>query len=158
VRFWFHWFSFFATLLGCFPASAAEIGAGVQLKILIPNNLPDFRTSVPVYGPEISLTWKPHGVQVQAAYGSSDGVTAYLGEMSYRYQIETPFFNFFLSSGLHFLYYAPVGAPDQRMLGAHFGPGLVLRFGDSLIVPLQARLMFQKQSIISVGGGLVFIL
>lgn len=138
------------------PLAAAELSAGIQIKQLIPNNLPDFRSPVPVYGAQFGWGTKPHGVELMASHGAADGVSVYLAELSYLHEIETPFFDFFLIGGVHWLYYSAEVGTSARTVGAHVGPGVVLRFGKTLMIPLNVRLLLQENSLVSVGGGLVF--
>ncbi len=152
------WTGWLALGLSASAFAGPDVGLGVNLKMLIPNNLPNFRTSVTAYGPSVSLLSKPHSVETQLSYGSNDGVTVYLAELSYRYEIDTPFFTFYLLTGAHYLFYSPLGAAAEKFPGIHFGPGVVLRFGSRVLLPLSIRVHFQKQSMIAAGGGLVFLL
>lgn len=150
--------SWLALIVSVNAHATLDVGLGVNLKMLIPNNLPNFRTSVTVYGPSVSLLSPPHSLETQLSYGSDSGVTVYLAELSYKYEVDTPFFTFYLLTGAHYLFYSPQAALAEKFPGVHFGPGIVLRFASRVLLPLSVRVHFQKQSMIAVGGGLIFLL
>lgn len=138
--------------------AAASFGVGAQVQTLMPDDLNGFRSSLLVYGPVAVLSLESHAIQLQLSQGSADAVTAYFAELTYRYDIETPFFTFFLAAGAEYLHHSLTGNPGYDNVGAHVGPGLLLKFGKTVNVPLNLRIHFLRQPLVAAGGALIFTL
>ena len=144
------------------PVCAAESLArtpsydlGLSLELLLPNRLADFPTTLPAYGLLIGAPIFGHSLQAQGLYGAANGLSLYIFELAYRYEIEVPFFTAFVLAGGHFLHTSYLSTAHDY-LGALLGFGLLIPMGKTFELTLAMKVYLPKQSIVSIGGGFTF--
>ena len=130
---------------------------GLAAQILFPDRLPDFRTSIPTYGLVASMPVGNHSIQLQGNFGTSNELTVYLFESNFRFHIDTPFVDYFLFAGIHYLYFDYLQDTHWRF-GANAGPGIRLKLGENLDGQVILKLYLQDKTILAFGGGLTFLL
>lgn len=137
------------------PPSRFRVGLAAQL--IYPNEFPEFKTSLATYGLVGAVRVWDHAIQVQGSFGKADDLSLYFLEANFRYNIETPFINFYLLAGAHYLRYDRAYSDHWRG-GINTGPGLRLTLGTNLEGTVGMKLYFQDRLIVSFGGGLMVLL
>lgn len=132
-----------------------ELGAAIQL--LLPSRLPDLETTVPAYGPRFGFVLGKGLLQTQVLYGYSDSVSAFVGEINYRYSVSTPFFVLFVLAGPHYFHYT-FGKTNHDKVGPQLGYGFAFTASKNFDMQLEMKVYFHHKPILSFGGGFVFLI
>jgi hypothetical protein len=127
---------------------------GLSLQLLLPNRLDDFPSTLPVYGVLVGAPLFGHSLYAQGLYGAANGLSLYMAELAYRYEISVPFFTAFVVGGGHYLHTAFSNEHDY--LGALLGFGLLIPMGTNFDLTLAMKVYLPKQSMVSIGGGFSF--
>jgi hypothetical protein len=130
---------------------------GLAAQILYPDRLPDFKTSIATYGVVGSVPVGTHAIQVQANYGRSDDLSLYLFEGNFRFNIDTPFIDFFLFAGVHYFHFDYIDN-DHWRFGGNGGPGVRMKLGENLDGQVIMKLYLQDKTVVAFGGGITFLL
>lgn len=140
-------------------AEQNSIEVGVLMEVLMPNRLPDFDSSLTVFGPVIGIPFYVDTVLISGFYGSNTGLTTFTGEFAYRLNLPTPFLRTFLFLGGHFLRYsyAPTNNAYSHF-GINGGAGFRMDINKTAQGTIQAKLYSQDRSFFSLGAGFAFLL
>lgn len=135
------------------PREGSRFEVGLSIESLLPNQLPDFPSTVPVYGLLIGIPVFGHSLEAEGLYGANNGVTFYTGELAYRYEIETPFFIPFVLVGGHFSHYSYSGGSNHDFYGPLLGLGFLIPMGGSFDLSLLMKTYLPNLGVLGFGGG-----
>ncbi len=152
---------FLLGFLFALPAFAERCGAnttfrdrvtlGASLQVLMPNSLPSFSDELVSYGATGAIPLGPLSLHVQGSYGARADLNVILFESGLRYVIVTPFLDFFLLGGAHYLRYSAKGTPFSH-IGPNAGFGLEMALADNFILNLAAKCYLQDRTLVALGG------
>lgn len=130
---------------------------GIQTVSVLPNRLPQFTSSVPMYGPVFGIPVLGHLVQVQANYGTLTGFTMHSFEANFRYDFRLPLATPFLQAGTHYLRYR-FGGQNHTYWGLNGAGGFSFDMNRSFDINLLVKVYLQDSALFSFGGGLAMLL
>lgn len=129
---------------------------GIQALSVLPNRLPQFTGSVPIFGAIVGVPLLGQHLQFQANYGTLTGFTLHTFESSYRHRFALPFATPFVQFGGHYLRYRFVGV-DHTYWGFHGATGFSFGMTRNFDINLFVKVYVQDRPLFSYGGALVLL-
>ena len=136
----------------------APIELGLSLQLLVPNNISGFDTTLPLIGPHLGFDVGKNTLVLNAFYGSNDRTsTLLLSELDYRWNIYTPFITGWALLGVHYLHFR-TNSENHDLLGPVTGLGFYFPMAHGLNMGLGMKIYLPKKTVLSFGGGFVYLL
>ena len=129
---------------------------GLHIQTILPGQLPDFVSSLPVYGPILGIPFFGDNLQLQAFYGTLSDFWIYTFEANYRFNVATPFFTGFAQAGAHYMNYKRL-ANGHSYAGPNFATGVSFDMADNFDMNLLLKVYLQEHPLFSFGGGFALL-
>lgn len=128
------------------PVKGYELGLTFQT--LLPNELPDFLNTVPLYGPFVGMSIGDHSLLLRGVYGSIEALSTYAFELGMRWNFNLHFFHMYALTGAQLLHYSYSGN-RREYWGANLGAGLVFPISGKYQVTMGSKVYLTTRPIMN---------
>jgi hypothetical protein len=130
---------------------------GFSLNLLVPNQLPEFVRTVPVYGPMLGIpVGKSDVLQIEAVYGSSERISLFMTEVDYRYHFSTPFIRPYVIAGVGYLHHGFSGN-DHNYVMPIAGLGFYFPMVKNFVIAMNMRIYVPKETFLRFSGQFAYL-
>jgi hypothetical protein len=131
-----------------------KLNAGITVGMYLPTRLPNFQSSEVSYGPTARIPIGMFSLHPTVLYGSGDGITFFIFDVTFRFTLPSPLFPVFVFAGPHFLHYTFAQQPYDYA-GGDVGFGLSLTLSEMFILELAAKEYFSVDRATSLGASVL---